>query len=80
MAIIETLVDHMSVRSVLVLVPGLLVTYLLYVAVGRPAWKELQLARLPGVRAPKIRTVAPFGEHAFVEIVRCLGRHQLMSI
>lgn len=62
MGLVEMLVEHASVKSVLVLVPGLLLAYLLVGLVVRPMWQEMKLAMLPGARAPKLKSFVPFGE------------------
>jgi hypothetical protein len=63
MGLVEMLVEHVSVKSVLVLVPGLLLAYILMALVVSPQWKELKLARMPGARAPKIKSKMPFGKY-----------------
>jgi hypothetical protein len=64
MGLIETLVEHVTLRSVLVLVPGLLLSYILNVLVIKPLREDMKLAKMPGARPPKTRSVAPFGEYA----------------
>ncbi|KAK4153079.1 glycoside hydrolase superfamily [Chaetomidium leptoderma] len=61
MGLIETLVDHVSARSVLLLGPGLLLAYIIVAVVVRPALQEMKLARMSGARAPRIQSVLPFG-------------------
>ncbi|KAK3300298.1 cytochrome P450 [Chaetomium fimeti] len=61
MGLVEALVDHVSVKSVLVLVPGLVLAYIIVAVFVRPAWQEMKLSRMPGSRAFKIKTVMPFG-------------------
>jgi hypothetical protein len=62
MGLLESLVEHASAKSVLILLPGLLLAYMLVAVIVRPAWQELKLARMPGARAPRIKSVLPFGE------------------
>jgi len=66
MGLLETLVEHVSVKSVLIAVPCLLLAYMIMGTMVKPAWQEMKLARMPGVKAPKIKSVWPFGEHALV--------------
>ncbi|KAK4136474.1 cytochrome P450 [Trichocladium antarcticum] len=61
MGLVETLVEHVSVKSVLVLVPGLLLAYMLVAVVARPMWQEVRLARMPGARASRIKSTLPLG-------------------
>ncbi|KAK3906676.1 cytochrome P450 [Staphylotrichum tortipilum] len=61
MGLVETLVEHVSVTTVLVAVPGLLLAYMMVAVVFRPAWQEFKLARMPGERAPQIKSKLPFG-------------------
>lgn len=65
MGLLETLVEHVSAKSVLLAVPCLLLAYMIMGTMVKPAWQEMKLARLPGARAPKIKSVWPFGKHAF---------------
>jgi hypothetical protein len=74
MGLIETLVGHVSVKSVLVLVPGLLFAYIAVALVVRPAWEEMKLARMPGARAPKVKTYWPFGKSAMLVVVPSLSK------
>lgn len=64
MGLLETLVDHASVKSVLLLGPGLLLAYMIVAVIVRPAVQEMKLARMPGARAPRINSVLPFSEMA----------------
>lgn len=64
MGLLETLVGHVSVKSAILLLPGLLLAYMIWAVVVRPAWQEMKLARMPGSRAPRINSVLPFGECA----------------
>ena len=75
MGLVETLIDHASVQSVLVLSSGLLLAYALVAVILRPAWQELKLARMPGERATKIKAVAPFSKRPFL-LIRPLAREQ----
>lgn len=66
MGLLEALVEHVSAKSVLLAVPCLLLAYMIMGTMVKPAWQEMKLARLPGARAPKIKSVWPFGKHALV--------------
>ncbi|KAK3989184.1 cytochrome P450 [Cladorrhinum sp. PSN332] len=59
MGLVETLVENVSVKSILVLGPALLVSWMLYGLVLKPIWEEIALARMPGARPPKVRTILP---------------------
>ncbi len=61
MGLLETLVGHVSVKSAVLLLPGLLLAYMIVAVIVRPAWQEIKLARMPGARAPRIKSVLPFG-------------------
>ena len=62
MGLTEILVDHVSVKSVLLLGPGLLLAYMIVAVIVRPAFQEMKLARMPGARAQRVDSVLPFGE------------------
>ncbi|AEO70311.1 uncharacterized protein THITE_2057357 [Thermothielavioides terrestris NRRL 8126] len=79
MGLVEALVEHVSVKSALVLAPGLLLAYMLFAVVVRPAWKEMKLARMPGARAPKIKSVAPFGVDFLYNGVRAAMANQNLA-
>ncbi|GAB1310348.1 Cytochrome P450 alkane hydroxylase [Madurella fahalii] len=59
MGLVEIVAEHVSVGSVLVLVPGLLLSYILINVVVLPLWEEMKLARMPGARPPKFKTYLP---------------------
>ncbi|KAL2184298.1 cytochrome P450 [Thermothelomyces heterothallicus CBS 203.75] len=61
MGLTEALVERASAKSALILVPGLLLAYVIVAVVVRPAWQEIKLARMPGTRAPRIKSKLPFG-------------------
>jgi len=76
MGLVETLVEDVSVTSVLVLMPGLMLAYMMFAVVVRPAWQEIKLARMPGERAPQVKAKLPFGECFLVHLgVPMDGRH-----
>ncbi len=64
MGLLESLVERASTKSALVILPGLLLAYMIVAVIVRPAWQELKLARMPGARAPRIKSVLPFGKCA----------------
>ena len=64
MGLVETLVEQVSLKSVLVLVPGLVLGYFIVAVVVRPAWQEFKLSRMPGARAPTIKSKYPLSEDA----------------
>ncbi|KAL2165242.1 hypothetical protein VTH06DRAFT_538 [Thermothelomyces fergusii] len=61
MGFVEALAERISAKSILILVPGLLLAYVIVAVVVRPAWEEIKLARMPGARAPRIKSKLPFG-------------------
>ncbi|AEO53434.1 hypothetical protein MYCTH_2294752 [Thermothelomyces thermophilus ATCC 42464] len=61
MGLTEALIERASAKSALILVPGLLLAYVIVAIVVRPAWQEIKLARMPGTRAPRIKSKLPFG-------------------
>ncbi|KAL2022693.1 hypothetical protein VTK56DRAFT_4774 [Thermocarpiscus australiensis] len=79
MGLLETLIDHASAKSVLVLVPGLLLGYTLMVLVLRPLWEEMRLASMPGARAPKIKLTVPFGFGFIYRSVRAQMKYQALA-
>lgn len=72
MGLVETVAEHVSVKSWLVLVPGLLLSYMFINVVLRPLREEVKLARMSGARPPKLKTYLPLSEHA--HRLSCLGR------
>ena len=66
MGLIETLAGHVSATSALVLVPGLLLAYVIVSVIVGATWHEIKLARMPGARATRVKSVMPFGEHVFL--------------
>lgn len=76
MALLETLIGHVSVKSAVVLLPGLLLAYMVMAVIVRPAWQEMKLARMPGARAPRIKSVMPFGEYSLVLGARRFGERR----
>lgn len=77
MGLTETLIDHVSVKSVLLLGPGLLLAYVIIAVIVRPAFQEMKLARMPGARAPRINSVLPFGEQDSSRHI-CYGHKRLI--
>ncbi|KAK4221399.1 cytochrome P450 [Podospora fimiseda] len=59
MGLVETLVDNVSVKSIIILGPALLVSWMFYWLVVVPIFEEIALARMPGARPPKLRTFLP---------------------
>ncbi|KAL2128713.1 hypothetical protein VTI74DRAFT_8803 [Chaetomium olivicolor] len=80
MGLVETLVDNVSVRSVLVLVPGLALAYMIVALILRPLWQELKLANMPGARAPKLSSMVPFGLDFIYEGVRRSMKYENLEL
>jgi hypothetical protein len=77
MGLTETLVDHVSIKSALLLGPSLLLAYMIVAVIVRPAFQEIKLARMPGARAQRVNSVLPFGEQDPPRLVCHLSRGTL---
>lgn len=62
MGLIEALLDNVSIKGAVFLLPGLLLAYVFYGMVLWPMFQETRLLRLPGSRAPGLPSVMPFCE------------------
>ncbi|KAJ4297103.1 hypothetical protein N0V88_004020 [Collariella sp. IMI 366227] len=76
MGLVETVIDNVSVTSVLVLGPGLVLAYIMLILVVRPAWQEIKLAQMPGARAPTIPSRVPFGLDFLAKSIRRAKKHE----
>jgi cytochrome P450 len=66
MGLVEAIVEDVSPKTLLLLLLCLPLAKLLFVLILKPVWEEIKLARMPGARAPKTRTWAPFGKLVIV--------------
>ncbi|KAG7293118.1 hypothetical protein NEMBOFW57_003164 [Staphylotrichum longicolle] len=80
MGLLETLVEHVSAKSVLLAVPCLLLAYMIMGTMVKPAWQEMKLARLPGARAPKIKSNWPFGLDFLYNGIRASMKYQNLTL
>ena len=70
MGLVETLIENVSVKSVLILGPAVLLSWMLYSLVLLPIREEISLARMAGARPFKVRTFLPLGkEHLPASII-----------
>ncbi|KAL1841119.1 hypothetical protein VTJ49DRAFT_7397 [Mycothermus thermophilus] len=79
MGLVETLVGHVSAKTVLLLLPALALGYLIVALIVRPVWQEIKLARMPGARAPKAKSWAPFGLDFVVGSVKSVMKYEQLS-
>lgn len=73
MGLVETAIEHVSVKSVLILGPALLLAHLAWWLVLRPAWQEIKLARMTGARPPRIPSKLPFSKMSPRSQVLCMS-------
>lgn len=62
MGLVETLIDNVSVKSVLILGPAMLLSWMLYSLVLLPIQEEINLAKMAGARPPRVRTFLPLSK------------------
>ncbi|KAK0734105.1 cytochrome P450 [Lasiosphaeria miniovina] len=75
MGLVEIAVDHVSIKSTLLLLPGLLLGWVVF-KTCQVAWQNFKLSRGPGQRAPSIPSRLPFGISIVAETIRMAKQHR----
>ncbi|KAL2271121.1 hypothetical protein VTJ83DRAFT_492 [Remersonia thermophila] len=79
MGLLETLAGHVSAKTAVLALPALALGYLIVALILRPIWQEIRLAQMPGSRAPKIKSWAPFGFDFVAGSVRSVIKYEQLS-